>query len=63
VGYEITVMVGYGRLRDLNDSRFWWVTRCQCWLDLLGYEISMTIGFGGLRGLSDGRFWWLTRSQ
>jgi len=27
VGYVISVMVGFGRVRDPSDGRFWWVTR------------------------------------
>jgi len=57
--------VSFGRLCDLSDGRFWWVTRSQWRLVLLGYEIAktvgivsfrMAVGFGGLRDLNDGRF-------
>jgi len=37
------VLVGFGGLRDLNDGRFWWVTRTQN--VLFRYEFSMTFGF------------------
>jgi len=49
------MMVGFIRLRDLNDSWFCWVTRSR-WSVLLGYEISMMVGFAGLRDLNDGGF-------
>jgi len=55
--------VGFGGLRDLNNGRFWWVTRSQRRLDLLGYEISVMVGFSELQGLSDGKFCPVTRCQ
>jgi len=74
VGYEISLismMVGFGGLRDLNDGRFSVLVIFFCFkiwktvgfVPLFFYENSMTVSFVSLRDLSDGRFCWVTRSQ
>jgi len=56
-------MVGFAGLRDLNDGRFCWVMRFQCWSVLFGYEISMMVGFAGLGDFKDGQFCFVTSFQ
>jgi len=69
LGYEISTMVGFGGLQDLDDGRFsvsvsfFIVTKFQRRSVLFRYEFSMIVGFGGLLHFNDGRFWWVTRSQ
>jgi len=51
--YESSVMVSFVGLRDLNDGRFYSVTRFQYHLALFLKEILMTVGFVPLRDFND----------
>jgi len=64
VGYEISMMGGFGGLQELKDGMF------SVSVIFFRYEISKTVGFVLFRIFNDGRFcsvasqfWWVTRSQ
>jgi len=63
VVHDISMMVGFVQLRDLNDSWFCCFMRFQRWSVLVGYKVSVMVDFVRLRDLNDGWFCCFMRFQ